>query len=71
MLKIGFSEVNITPEPGLRMAGMLRPPKAEGAHFPLMGRTVVFDDGAHQAAIVSLDLLLLGPPTVAELAEAR
>ena len=70
MLKVGISEVNITPEPGLRMAGMLRPPKAEGVHFPLMGRTVVVDDGVCRAAIVSLDLLLLGPPTVAELRQA-
>ena len=56
MLKIGFSEVNITPPPGLRMAGMLNPPKAEGAHFPLYARTVVFDDGVQPAAVISLDL---------------
>ena len=30
MLKIGFSEVSITPEPGLRMSGMLNPPSILG-----------------------------------------
>ena len=38
MLKIGISEVDITPAPGLRMAGMVNPPKAEGVHFPLKAR---------------------------------
>ena len=70
MLKVGVSEVDITPEPGLKMAGMLNPPQAEGVHFPLMGRTVVFDDAVQCAAIVSLDLLLLLMPTVAELRQA-
>jgi len=70
MLRIGFSEVNITPELGLRMSGMLRPPKAGGVKWPLMGRTVVFDDGESRAAIVALDLLVLLPVTVAELREA-
>jgi len=49
---------------------MLNPPKAEGVHFPLMGRTVVFDDGVQCAAIISLDLLLLLAPTVAALRQA-
>ncbi len=52
------------------MAGMLNPPKAEGIQWPLMGRTFVFDDGARQAAIVCLDLVMLLPSTVAELRQA-
>jgi neutral ceramidase len=70
VLKVGFSEISITPAPGLRMAGMLNPPKAEGAYFPLYARTVVFDDGVQQAAVVSLDLLVLLPSTVAEFRQA-
>jgi neutral ceramidase len=70
MLKVGIAETNITPEPGLRMAGMLNPPKAEGARWDLMGRIMVFDDGAHCAAMIALDLLMLMPSTVAELRQA-
>jgi len=70
MIKVGFSEVNITPEPGLRMSGMLRPPEAQGVQWPLFGRIMVFDDGDHLAAIVTLDILFLLPVTVAELRQA-
>lgn len=61
MLRVGISEVNITPELGLPMSGMLRPPKATGVQWPLMGRAIVFDDGASCAAVVCLDLLDLMP----------
>ncbi len=67
MLRIGFAEVDITPAPGLPMAGMVHPPRAEGVQWPLMGRVAIFDDGVRRAAIVMLDLLFLLPATVAEL----
>ena len=70
MLRTGISEVNITPELGLPMAGMVKPPRAEGVLWPLFGRTVVFDDGVRRAAVVCLDLLALMPSTVAELRQA-
>lgn len=70
MLKVGLSEIDITPAPGLRRAGMPNPQKGEGVAWPLMGRIFVFDDGAHTAAIVSLDLLMLLPQTVAEFRQA-
>jgi hypothetical protein len=70
MLKIGLSEVNITPAPGLRRAGMPNPQKGEGVAWPLMARIFIFDDGAHTAAIVSLDLLMLLAQTVAEFRQA-
>jgi len=70
MIEIGFSEVSITHQPGLPMAGLLKPPRAEGVQWPLMGRCAVLDDGESRAAIVSLDLLLLLPSTVAELRQA-
>jgi neutral ceramidase len=67
MLRIGFSEVNITPEPGLRLAGMVNPPKAERTLWPLYGRTMVFDDGVKRAAVVTCDLLFMEPAVAAEL----
>ncbi len=69
-MRIGLSEVNITPELGLPMAGMLQPPRAQGVQWPLYGRTMVLDGGGRLAAIVSLDLLLLMASTVAELRRA-
>ena len=57
MLKIGISEVDITPAPGLRMAGMLNPPKAEGVHF--LGKR----DGEVQF-LVAYDSAVNGAPTV-------
>jgi neutral ceramidase len=70
MLRVGFAEVDITPGPGLPMAGMVHPPRGEGVQWPLMGRVVVFDDGIDAAAIVALDLLFLMPQAVAELRQA-
>ncbi len=70
MLKIGLSETDITPAAGLRMAGMLNPPQAQGVHWPLYARVIVFDDGVQRAAIVALDNLLLAPALVPELRQA-
>jgi neutral ceramidase len=70
MLKVGLSEIDITPAPGLPRAGMPYPQKGQGTAWPLMGRVFIFDDGACQAAIITLDLLLLSPQTVAELRQA-
>jgi neutral ceramidase len=70
MLRIGFSEVDITPASGYARAGMPFPQKGEGTAWPLMARMVVFDDGIQQAAIVALDLLFLNAQTVAEYRQA-
>jgi hypothetical protein len=70
MLSVGFSDVDITPPIGLKMAGMPRPPRAEGVRWPLRGRTVVFDGGSQAVAVVSLDLLVLHTATVPELRAA-
>jgi neutral ceramidase len=70
MLRVGFSEVDITPEPGLPRAGMPYPQRGQGTAWPLMGRVAVFDDGVRQAAIVALDLLFLTAQTVAEYRQA-
>ncbi len=66
MLKVGISEVDITPAPGKPRAGMPYPQKGQGTAWPLMGRILVFDDGASQAAIITLDLLFLTAATVDE-----
>ena len=70
MITAGFSEVEITPELGLPMAGLIDGAKAEGVRWPLFARAAVFDDGERRVAFVSLDLLWLLPSTVAELRQA-
>jgi neutral ceramidase len=70
MLKVGLSETNITPATGLRMAGMLQPPLAQGVQWPLFARSIVFDDGIQRAAIISMDNLLLAPALIPELRQA-
>jgi hypothetical protein len=70
LIRAGFSSADITPEPGLKMEGMPRPPEGQGVKYPLTARTAVFDDGVTQAAIVALDLLFLMPAVVAEFRQA-
>ena len=70
MLKVGLSEISITPAPGLRRAGMPNPQKGEGVAWPLMARIFVFDNGTQTTAIVTLDLLMLLPQTVSEFRQA-
>jgi hypothetical protein len=67
MLKLAISEVNITPEPGLLMSGMIDPHKGEHGRWPLRGRVLMADDGQVRAAVVSLDLLFLNYSTVLEM----
>ena len=67
MLRAGFAEVDITPELGLPMAGMIGAPLATGVKWPLFGRVAVFNDGRQQVAVVSLDLVSLMPSTVKRL----
>jgi neutral ceramidase len=66
-MRIGISEVNITPAPGLPRAGMPNPQPGQGTAWPLMGRVFVLDDGTRRVALITLDLLFLHPETVAEL----
>jgi hypothetical protein len=64
MIKAGISEVNITPERSLRVAGMLNPPKAEGTQWPLYARSFVFSGQQNVLAIVVLDSLMLAPALI-------
>jgi neutral ceramidase len=70
VLKVGIAEVDITPAPGLPRAGMPNPQKGQGTAWSLMGRVFIFDDGTQQAAIITLDLLMLTVQTVAEFRQA-
>jgi hypothetical protein len=67
MLRIGVGRVEITPAPGLRMAGNAPYPRAEGRGDPLYGRVLLADDGARRVAIVCLDLMALPAAAVATL----
>jgi neutral ceramidase len=69
-MRAGIAEIDITPAPGLPRAGMPNPQPGEGIAWPLMARVFVFDDGIRRAAVVTLDLLGVAAPTVAELREA-
>jgi len=70
MLRIAFFETDITPAPGLIVAGMVKPPKAERTLWPLHGRGMVFDDGVRRAAVVTCDLLCMEPAVAAEVRQA-
>lgn len=67
MLRVGFGRVDITPEPGLRLAGNKPWPLAEGVAGPLCGRVLLAEDEAQRVAIVCLDLMALPAAEVATL----
>lgn len=67
MVKVGFGEVDITPALGMPMVGMPGSPRGEGVMWPLYGRICLIDDGQQRIAIVSLDVIALFSPKVAEL----
>lgn len=70
MMRVGISEIDITPAPGLPRAGMPWPQKGQGTAWPLMARVFIFDDGIQKAALITLDLLNLHPKTVEEFRQA-
>ncbi len=63
-LRAAFTQVDVTPQPGLRLAGMPDAPRAVGTHRRLHARVAMFDDGEHRAAIVTLDAVGLEASTV-------
>lgn len=67
MLRVGCGRANITPQPGLPMAGMPDSPRGAGVQWPLQGRVFLFDDGETRSAVVCLDLIALVSAQVAEL----
>ena len=65
MLRVGFAEVDVTPDTGQPMGRLfINVLVAEGVMWPLMGRVAVFDDGDSCVAIVGVDLGILMAPAV-------
>jgi len=57
MLKVGIAKVDITPEPGIRLAGYGVPDRAaETVHDALAVTALVMEDGPEKAAHVTLDV---------------
>ncbi len=56
-LKVGVSEVDITPPIGFPMAGYYHERLAEGAIDPLKAKAIVFRDGMSSGALVVCDLI--------------
>ena len=55
-MKVGFSVVDITPEPGIYLTGYGMPERlATGVHSPLTATAMVLDDGDKNAVVISLD----------------
>lgn len=63
-LRLGFSQVEITPPLGTRMAGFFNDRRAEGIHDPLYARAMAIDNGEHPVIFVTCDLLSLKRTTV-------
>lgn len=57
MLQVGFSQIDITPPLGVKIAGYFEERIADCVHDPLYATAVVFDDGVSRAVVMSLDLL--------------
>lgn len=59
-MRVGFAELDITPPRGWEMPGGSRRAFHEGAvHDPCKVRATVFDDGAEQVALVSVDAVIV------------
>lgn len=65
-LKVGASQVDITPAPGTPMAGYYHERAAEDVHDPLFAKALVLDDGRTRIALVALDLISTTRDLVAE-----
>jgi len=66
MLYVGAAKTEITPAPGIPMAGYrARVGVAKGVHDPLFARAVTLDDGGRGLVLVALDLLAAGEELVA------
>lgn len=68
-MKIGFSQIEITPRLGTLMCGQLAPYESEGVESPLYARAMCLDDGQVKAALVSCDLLMITNETANLLCE--
>jgi len=69
-LRAGAAGADMTPEPGIAMAGGWRPKPAQEIETPLAAHALVLDDGVRRVAIVSLDVCVL-PRGAVESAKRR
>ena len=65
-LKIGVASHDITPKPGIPLAGYYSERGATGAHDPLRAKVIVLESGGTKAALVALDMIGTIRPTVEE-----
>lgn len=61
-LRAGLASTDITPSPGLHIAGGLAPNPSQGTRDPLLCKALVLDDGATRAALVALDVIAIERP---------
>ena len=59
MLKAGAAKVDISPRPGVALAGGFRPVVARSVHDPLHCRALVLDDGRCPLALATCDLIVI------------
>jgi len=67
MLKVGASQIDITPELPFPLAGSWELREASGVNDPLFASCVVVDNGENSLAFISCDLLMLSNEQVAEI----
>jgi len=63
-LRAGAAAVNITPAPGIGLAGYYFERGADGTNDDLFGKALVLDTGGIKAALVTLDLISTTRPMV-------
>lgn len=69
-LKAGVSITDISPQPGIELAGYPHHPRHnQGVHDPLYASCLFLDDGSTRLAMVTLDLLMYSKTYVREVRE--
>lgn len=68
-LKAGFGAADITPEAGASIPGGFRPNPSKGVRDPLYAVACVITDGRTPVALVGIDELFIGKPTVRQARE--
>src|SRR6478609_1713223 len=61
IMKVGWSQANITPHYSMPMAGYIPRPRFESVHDSLYARVVAIDNGSITCYFITADLLLFPP----------